>query len=226
CTMGFLFVTLAFCLPVNRKIAIGGASFGLLYGSLMGVTRAVQGAHFFTDALWSLGAVLVVALLLNDIVLPLVERSLIRSRALSRRRLWLYGACLAVLAAAIAAAFLTRRPYVNHSHLNFQVPASARKVVIRSEFDFTREVIRYSDPPAKLSVLAQGFGWFNANEQIKFRPSYTDGCLTIVITATPHSYFSELHHEISLRLPQAFKDHIAVEILPETAVDKQHGLDR
>lgn len=214
CTMGFLFVSLVFLWPKNRAVALGGTAFGLFYGTLMSLTRAVQGAHFATDDLWSLGAILLVALLLNDIVLPLIERSLILSRDLSRRQLWLSGLCMALIAAAITLVFLTRRPYANNASTDLKVPAQTRLVVIQSNVAFTRRITTYSRRPARLSVLARGFGWFNAQEDLNFKSSYADQRLTISITAKPRNYFSELHHEISLRLPQALKDRVQVEFTP------------
>ena len=214
CTMGFLFITLAFCAPRNRFLGYGGAGFGLAYGTLLSITRAVQGAHFATDALWSLGTILLVAILVHDIILPFIERSLILSRELSRRQLWLSGACIVLICAGVTAAFLTRRPYVNHSSMKLHVSDQIRQVVIQANVDFSKQEIVYSRRPARLSVLAQGFGWFNAEEKIDFDSVTEDQRLRITITATPRSYFSELHHEFSLRLPRSLKDRINVEISP------------
>jgi len=53
--MGFVLVAGVFLVPSRRPswrrgLALGGA---LAYGSLVGVARVVQGAHFLSDVLWS-----------------------------------------------------------------------------------------------------------------------------------------------------------------------------
>jgi membrane-associated PAP2 superfamily phosphatase len=69
-SMGFLFVTLACFRSLHRSQVVLGVAIGILYGSLIGFGRMVQGGHFFTDILWSFGIVSAVALALNDLILP------------------------------------------------------------------------------------------------------------------------------------------------------------
>jgi lipid A 4'-phosphatase len=69
-SMGFLFITLACFRSCNRGQALFGVAIGVLYGSLIGLGRIVQGAHFFTDILFSLGIISMVAVALNDLILP------------------------------------------------------------------------------------------------------------------------------------------------------------
>jgi membrane-associated PAP2 superfamily phosphatase len=68
--MGFLFITLACFRSCFRGQALFGAAIGILYGSLIGLGRIVQGGHFFTDILFSLGIISVVAVALNDLIIP------------------------------------------------------------------------------------------------------------------------------------------------------------
>jgi len=46
----------------NRKLALSSLLFGLCYGSLMGIGRMIQGAHFFSDILFSAAIVYFTAL--------------------------------------------------------------------------------------------------------------------------------------------------------------------
>ena len=214
CTMGFLFVSLFFCLKKSRFLALGGGAFGLLYGSLLGIARAAQGAHFFTDTLGALAAILITAVLVYDIILPLIERSLILSREMSRRQLWIYGVCLMLAAAAITTAFLTRRPYYIHMSRGLRISPEIQQVFIQANVEFTRRDILYTTSRPRVVILGQGFGWFNANEDIKIRYKLEGQRLTVSITANPHSYFSELHHEISLQLPPALENKVTVKFSP------------
>jgi membrane-associated phospholipid phosphatase len=69
-SMGFLLITLACFRSCIRGQAIFGAAIGVQYGSLIGLGRIVQGGHFFTDVLYSLGVMSMVAIALNDLILP------------------------------------------------------------------------------------------------------------------------------------------------------------
>lgn len=69
-SMGYLFVTLACVRSRHRGQVVVGVTIGILYGSLLGLARIVQGGHFLTDILWSFGIVSIVAVALNDLILP------------------------------------------------------------------------------------------------------------------------------------------------------------
>ncbi|MFT5469107.1 MAG: lipid A 4'-phosphatase [Verrucomicrobiales bacterium] len=55
CSMGFCFFALAFVLRDRRKLALAaaGGAFGL--GTIVGLTRVIQGGHFLSDVLWAGG---------------------------------------------------------------------------------------------------------------------------------------------------------------------------
>jgi membrane-associated PAP2 superfamily phosphatase len=69
-SMGYLFVSLACLGSRHRGQVFSGIAIGILYGSLIGLGRIVQGGHFLTDILWSFGIVSIVAVALNDLILP------------------------------------------------------------------------------------------------------------------------------------------------------------
>jgi len=68
-SVGFLFVTLYF-LSRNRYIKWTTLGLGLTYGTLMGIGRMAQGAHFASDVLWSGGLTYLSAAVLHHVVLP------------------------------------------------------------------------------------------------------------------------------------------------------------
>ncbi|MGD9209356.1 MAG: phosphatase PAP2 family protein [Desulfobacteraceae bacterium] len=105
CTMAFLFVTLIYLRRQHPIVAYGGATFGLAYGVLMGVTRAAQGAHFVTDSLWSLGILSIVSLLLYYIIIPIVEKSWLRSRTLSPKQIYAVSICIVLTIGIITVTF-------------------------------------------------------------------------------------------------------------------------
>jgi lipid A 4'-phosphatase len=68
-TMGFIFITLVFFRARSRALAYTGSAFGIISGGLLGAARIVQGGHFFSDVIWSLGMLLLVSGVLYYFVL-------------------------------------------------------------------------------------------------------------------------------------------------------------
>ena len=57
CSIAFTLTSGIVFWRLSRKFAILSLSLGLIYGILMSLARIVQGGHFITDAMWSLGVV-------------------------------------------------------------------------------------------------------------------------------------------------------------------------
>ncbi|MEW6516190.1 MAG: phosphatase PAP2 family protein [candidate division FCPU426 bacterium] len=68
-SVGFLFASLYF-VSRRRTLRWGALGLGLGYGSLMGLARMAQGAHFASDVLWSGGVTYLTAAVLHHVVLP------------------------------------------------------------------------------------------------------------------------------------------------------------
>lgn len=69
CSMGFLFCSLMVFRRHNAWIAYTGGAVGLLLGGLLSAARMVQGGHFLSDTLWSMGILLMLPTALYFIVL-------------------------------------------------------------------------------------------------------------------------------------------------------------
>ena len=110
CTMGFLFTSLVFFRRKSRPIAYAGGAFGLVYGSALGVARIVQGGHYPSDVLWSLGVILSVATVLYFFVLRIPDHESQKEVRLTGTRKHLAIACLAVLIVALSLIFSDPAP--------------------------------------------------------------------------------------------------------------------
>jgi lipid A 4'-phosphatase len=213
CTMGFLFVTLIYCRRKSSKIAYGGAAIGLVLGALLGVARAAQGAHFATDTLWSLGVILIVSLVLNDIIIPIVDNTHLWSRTFTRRQLAVFGICVCSAAIVITLVFMTRRPYYGIESRLLSLPPKVQHLVVHANQTFANSTLAYSDEQARIEVVGQGFGWPTASEDVDI-VAMTDGdALKVTVNIVAEGYFAELRHELLLTLPLAFKDRLKIEIL-------------
>ena len=74
CSMGFLFFSLVAFRRKNAWIAVAGGATGAALGGLLGAARMLQGAHFLSDVLWSLGIVLMVIIVLYYFVLQVPKQ--------------------------------------------------------------------------------------------------------------------------------------------------------
>jgi lipid A 4'-phosphatase len=108
-SVGFLFVSLYF-ITRNKKLKRSLLGVGLTYGTLMGIGRMTQGAHFASDVLWSGGLVYLTAAVLHHVVLPEAKPGQIPETPDPRKKAmgwFLLGGGLS----ALAAFFLLATPY-------------------------------------------------------------------------------------------------------------------
>jgi lipid A 4'-phosphatase len=67
-SMAFGLIGLAYLFPRRPRRGRAAAAGAIAWGSLMGLARIVQGAHFASDILWSGGLAVATALVLGDLV--------------------------------------------------------------------------------------------------------------------------------------------------------------
>ncbi len=212
CTMGFLFVTLFFCRRQSAWLAYGGVTFGMAYGMLVSAARVVQGAHFFTDALWSFGVLAIVSLLLNYILIPLFQDRLFAARKFTPKQQWAMALCTFLVAGSVMAVFLTRRPYYEAKVSATTAPDPLQQIIVSTNVDLTRHSVQYSEANrVEVRLLGQGFGWVAADEEVDVAFDVAQTTLFIKVRVYPEGYFAELRHELSLTLPKEMKDRVAVE---------------
>ena len=223
CTMGYIFVTLFFLRRHSPKLAWVGGSFGMCYGALVSAGRVVDGGHFPTDTVWSLGILLLVAGGLYFFILKIPDAEHRPDRPLSpvRRRLLLYG--LPVFLAVLAVAFFTRRPFYETYVRTFPISADTRimRVVINASPDRFHVSYQPGDN-GRIRVHASGFGWANSSHGLLIEEDTLASIQRIVLTVEPKGYFSEMTHQIEVDLPEAVRDLVTVELeeKPSSAGDR------
>ena len=220
CTMGYLFVALFYFRRKSPALAYAGGTFGLIYGSVVGMARVVQGAHFASDCLWSLGVIWLTASVLYFFVLKIPSEQKLRPSPLDTRQKRLMAAVATLLAALIFVGFMTRRPFFETYYKAGLVEAvdgemRVLRVGLRGGFDRTK--IRYTDDPhALVLVHSQGFAWPGCAQFLtvdKWKPA--GETVEIVYRLEPKGYFSELTHEIEVTLPRRLKERIQVVFLDD-----------
>lgn len=211
CTSGFLLVSAAVFLPTHPLPALVGVGLGLSYGALMSLTRIVQGAHFFSDAFWALGVIL---LSTGFFYLALIQgRSVAEAPPLSAKKRWalVLAACLCAL--LVVGAFLTRRPYFKTYHDPLPLDPKATQYELQLSEDPAQFRIDYKaiDRPI-LEVHAQGLGWTEATHRIRYWWSFDNETQTLKARFDPIHYFSEINHEVIFWLPLKRKDDLEVKV--------------
>ncbi len=227
CTMGYLFVSLVVFHRRSRPLAWGGAATGIALGGLLSVTRVVQGSHFATDTIWSLGIIVLLTSILYYWVFQVPSGIRTRGEPMSpgRRRLLAAGCLLA--AAAITAAFMTRRPFYDTYHHSFAIPDSVRDIRVTVNTDPERFTVHYGKQAvASVQVHSHGFGWAYFDHQVSHQSRLSGHTLYLDYRIVARSYFAELDHGIDLYLPMAAKNRVRVSLWTPSHIPPVSRMDK
>jgi membrane-associated PAP2 superfamily phosphatase len=212
CTMGFVFLSMAAFHRRSKLLAYGGIGTGIVLGTLLSAARVVQGAHFLSDTLWSLGFIAMTATVLCT--LPFrhrAKRTLAHDRGgLLRHRWWMPLVVIAILG-LVAAGFLTRRPYYKSKDYRFDLANEIKQIEIEINADPERVNLRHAAVSSpRLSVEVHGYGWVKFNFHMHFEVINRADTLRLILHSDPRSYFAELDYALTLFLPLHLKDRITV----------------
>lgn len=227
CTMGFVFLAMAAFHQRNKLLAYSGITVGIVSGTLLSVARVVQGAHFLSDTVWSLGFITITATVLC--MLPSRRRGKPRLAyqrgGLLGRRWWMPLIVIAILG-LVGAGFLTRRPYYKSKDYRFDLTKEIRQIEIEINADPERVNLRHvavSSP--RLRVEVHGYGWVKFNFHMRFEAIARADTLRLVLHSDPRSYFAELDHALTLILPLHLKDRVTI-IFRDAKVVSQNSAEK
>lgn len=204
CSMGFLFVSLYFLYRKSPRVALAAGSFGVFYGTLIGVGRIAQGAHFASDVLWSFGVMLLVPLILYYFVLKIPDQDGRDRQEMPapHRRLMILG--LAVAAVVILLIFFTRRPFYETYHQALAMEDGIQHLKVHLDVPVEQSRIEYArGVPGEILIHVRGFGWATASYAIRPERRRIGNTLIVTFHAEPNGYFSELTHRIDVILPES-----------------------
>ncbi len=228
CTMGFVLLSMAAFHRRNKLLAYGGITVGIVLGTMLSAARVVQGAHFLSDTVWSLGFITITVTALC--MVPSRRRS--RPRAapdrgwLLGRRSWMPLIVIAILG-LVAAGFLTRRPYYKSKDYRFDLTKEIHQIEIEINADPERVNLRYAAVSSpRLHVEVHGYGWVKFNLHMRFEAIARADTLRLVVHSDPRSYFAELDHALALILPLHLKDRITVLFRDAKVVSRNSNVKR
>jgi membrane-associated PAP2 superfamily phosphatase len=203
CTMGYLFVSFFFLRRQAPRTALVGGSFGILYGTLVGAARMVQGAHFPTDVIWALGLIWITAVALHYFLLPAFSRWLTPLKQMQTGQRRALSVILLLAVVIITVLFLTRRPYFKTFTFDLPLAADIQTLEITSDLPLERQAVEYGvRKEGRLRVHASGFGWVAARCHVTLKAERRPDGLDIQIAGQPRGYFSELSYELEWLLPE------------------------
>ncbi len=209
CTMGFVFLSLLCFRRTAPALAWSGAAAGILLGVLLSAARIVQGGHYLSDTLWSMGIICLVAVCLHFFVFRLPAAGDETAAPISRktRALMIGGVLLALL--VMVGAFLTRRPYYNVRQFPFALPETAAQLAVITNVPLEQQRVVYKDIPRPRLVLhSHGFGRPSSVRHVRFAIGEQDAGLVIRADMSRSGFFSELDHQVEVWLPERFAHRI------------------
>jgi lipid A 4'-phosphatase len=222
CTMGFLFCSLMIFRKHKRWLAYTGGVIGLLLGGFLSAARILQGAHYLSDTLWSMGILLMLPMALYFIILKRPTVRMEPARQLSRskkRNLWLFfTVCLVIMMGS----FLLHRPFYKDHITPVKISQSVNRILVRIDTDIQADSVRFSDSGTpSIRLTARGFAWMGAKHRLNRNLKYEEGQLVLDLWVEKRGFFSELNHEIQIMLPDDLKDKIDVNIVRMTLEDSR-----
>jgi len=214
CTTGFLFCVLMVFRRHNRWLAYSGAAVGISLGTLLSIARMVQGAHYLSDTLWSMGIVLILPLVLYGLICQKPAQSAPLPKKLSRNKkilLWLaFAFCLILMMGS----FLLHRPFYKDHVTRVNIPAQISRVVLQVNTEVQASTVRFLniDTP-RVVVTGRGFAWIGAKHKLRRHRERQETKLVLNFKIEKSGYFSELTHELVIEMPEDLQDSVDFEIV-------------
>jgi len=214
CTMGFLFCSLMVFRRHHRWLAYTGAAMGISLGALLSMTRIVQGAHYLSDTLWSMGIVLILPWLLYGLICSKSPLSTPMPKTFSRNKKILLWLAFAVCLILMVASFLLHRPFYKDHVTRLNIPPQINQVSLQLNTKVQTSTVRFLnlDTP-RVIVTGRGFAWIGAKHKLRRHRDLQDTKLFLTFNVEKSGYFSELTHEIVIQMPKDLQDNIDFEIV-------------
>ncbi|KQC07750.1 MAG: hypothetical protein APR54_05625 [Candidatus Cloacimonas sp. SDB] len=205
-SMGFYFFVLYFIFRKKNKCLAGSLLFfSLIFGSLIGLARIIQGGHFASDVIWT-GGLLYLTSALVYYFMKLDKFSRFENQITigpGLRRILLFFSIFLIF---LAITFVTlATPYSGKK--NFELPPEIDSLNIKylqAELHFLKsDLLIQSSDTFNLEFKAEGFGFPGSRVSNEFEPAESGGTLLLNFTQKITGFFSELEQNNSINIPSA-----------------------
>ena len=206
CSIAFTLTSGIVFWRLSRKFALSSLSLGLAYGILMSLARIVQGGHFLSDALWSLGVVWLTLLGLYYFVFqpPRTEDNPVS--VFSKQQKWKITGGTAIVLALLALFVWTRRPFYKEHSGSFKISAEITqlKLHLPQKWKLTQSVFEQrAGGDFKLTI--QGFAPPQTTHYLDFTTVTAESAMTLRFDENIVGYHREFEQVLILRLPENIK---------------------
>ena len=211
CTMGFMFTAGIVFWRRSRWIAWISLVTGLLYGGIISATRIVQGGHFLSDALWSLGIIWITLILLYYFVFqpPLVEHQPFTPLNPRGKLVLLVGVILFLV--IMSALYLTRRPFYQDHRQVLPPPDYVESLEIHTNLEpGSIHLSPLNSRVGELYVQGRGYALPDAEFSVTLISRENQETLRLELALEPRGFFAELTTHAKFLLP--------MELIPRTKI--------
>ena len=220
CSIAFTLTSGIVFWRLSRKFAILSLSLGLIYGILMSLARIVQGGHFITDAMWSLGVVWLTLTTLYYFVYqpPRTEQKPVMRFTLKRKLNVSIGVILFLSVLAIFT--WMRRPFYKEHNAVFEIEKDVSQLEFFVPEKWEMEPVKYEESKnGQFLLLVKGFAPPYTTHYLSYSIEKVEDLIKVHFKESVEGYHREFSHTFELILPKKFKGHTKFNDFITTTVD-------
>ena len=220
CSIAFTLTSGIVFWRLSRKFAILSLSLGLIYGILMSLARIVQGGHFITDAMWSLGVVWLTLTTLYYFVYkpPRTEQKPVMRFTLKRKLNVSIGVILFLSVLAIFT--WMRRPFFKEHNAVFEIGKDISQLEFFVPEKWEMEPVKYeASKNGQFLLLVKGFAPPYTTHYLNYSIEKGEDLINVHFKESVEGYHREFSHTFELILPKKFKGHTKFNDFITTTVD-------
>lgn len=198
CSMGFIFCSIYFVLRNKRKILANIALwFGLAYGTIMGITRISQGAHFLSDVIWAGGITIIVSEIAYYLLFESKKNYIVDFLINRKMPVALSMVVSLVLILILFGFFLMSVPLYREQKIDLNIKNKNLKFIFNGTGNLKINAV---DEKPYILVLALGFGFPRSNYYWKTDEKENSGISEISFNTFKTGFFPELSTDITVNL--------------------------
>ncbi len=220
CSIAFTLTSGIVFWRLSRKFAILSLSVGLIYGILMSLARIVQGGHFITDAMWSLGVVwLTLTTLYYFVYQPhRTEQNPVMRFTLKKKLNVSIGVILFLSVLAIFT--WMRRPFYKEHNSVFKIEKDVSQLEFFIPEKWKMKPVKYeASKNGEFLLLVKGFAPPYTTHYLSYSIAKIEDLIKVHFNESVEGYHREFRHTFELKLPIKFKEHTKFNDYITTSLD-------